>query len=115
MVNVFLEIELRLFVITSTPSFHQPVYDSNLNFGKSKFLITTKPEEDQIIKKVFLFTNRKRISTFINVIWKVIIIIRQEKAFHETLNWVFFCVKVSKIHLVKQNNQCMMLISMVNI
>lgn len=51
MVNVFLKIELRLFVITSIPSFHQPVYDSNLNFGKSKFFITTKPEEDQIIKK----------------------------------------------------------------
>lgn len=51
MVNVFLKIELRLFVITSIPSFHQPVYDSNSNYGKSKFFITTKPEEDQIIKK----------------------------------------------------------------
>lgn len=60
MVNVFLKIELRLFVITSTPSFHQPVYDSNLNFGKSKFLITTKPEEDQIIKKFsFLLTEKE--------------------------------------------------------
>lgn len=55
MVNVFLKIELRLFVITSTPSFHQPVYDSNLNFGK-----TTKPEEDQIIKKFsFLLTEKE--------------------------------------------------------
>lgn len=60
MVNVFLKIELRLFVITGTPSFHQPVYDSNLNFGKSKFLITTKPEEDQIIKKFsFLLTEKE--------------------------------------------------------
>lgn len=60
MVNVFLKIELRLFVITSTPSFHQTVYDSNLNFGKSKFLITTKPEEDQIIKKFsFLLTEKE--------------------------------------------------------